>query len=86
MSVWINPYRPVETAADLPRFCGKCGRPMRPVKPALLEGVFDRWTGVRRVPPVAVQCPKGRFDDGHEAFIVSPRPAPSVPPPPASRP
>lgn len=72
----ISPYLPVETLADLPAFCGVCGRPTQPDN---VRTRHDRDTGRPRFAE-AVRCPKGRFDDGHEAFIVSPRPAPVAPP------
>ena len=78
---WFNPYRPVETAADFPKFCGVCGR-------ALVNddhrGWFDRWTGAPSTVR-AVRCPKGRFDTCHEAYVVSPRPPIATPPPPDPR-
>ena len=74
--VWTNPYGAVETAADLPKFCGKCGRPMRDDSHAT---GYSRLNGAPLV-AIAVRCPKGRFDSGHEAFIVSRRPPPSPPP------
>jgi hypothetical protein len=64
------PYAPVERASDLPKFCGRCGRAM--VTDDHVHG-YDRATGAALV-MAAVRCPKGRFDNGHEAFEVSPRP------------
>ena len=71
-----NPYKPVETEADLPKFCGVCGRATVPEK---RRGRFDRATG-QADPVAAVRCPMGRFDSGHEAFVVSPAPIRSIVP------
>ena len=70
----VNPYMPVETEADLPKFCGVCGLA---TVPDLRNGWFDRMTGQGNLVP-AVRCPKGRCDDGHEAFVVSPAPKSSI--------
>ena len=74
--VHIVPHRAVETPADLPKFCGKCGRQMRDDSHTI---GYSRRTGAV-ISVEAVRCPKGRFDSGHEAFIVMPRPKPSLPP------
>lgn len=70
MSVWINPHLPVETAAELPKFCGVCGRAMAEDRVKLGH---NRQTG-QRIEIAGVKCPKGRFDNHHEAYVVSPRP------------
>lgn len=75
--MWINPYLPVENESEFPRFCGKCGREM--VNDDHLGG-YDRTTG-QRLSLRAVRCPKGRWDQKHEAYLVAPRPGP-VPMPP----
>ena len=75
---WIASHAPVETEADLPKYCGKCGRAMQPDPQTLGH---DRMTGSAIVAP-GVRCPKGRFDswNRHEAYVVSPRPpAPPMP-------
>jgi hypothetical protein len=63
-------YGPVERAADFPKYCGECGRALVPDDHVV---GYDRMTGSPRI-MAAVKCPKGRFDDGHEAFSVNPRP------------
>lgn len=63
---------PVESEADLPAFCGKCGRAMkRDAGPRR----FDRFTGHRLDGIPGARCPK--FDGrstAHEAFVVMPMP------------
>ena len=76
--ILINPFMPVETAADLPRFCGRCGRPL--TRKVVRERI-DRLTG-RRASVLGAVCSRwwfwtdGTFANGHEAFVVSPRPTP----------
>ena len=70
-------YGLVEMAAELPAFCGVCGLSMN--SDDHVSG-YDRKTGLP-IREVAVRCPRGRFDDGHEAFLVSPRPKAPAPPP-----
>ncbi len=82
--VRTNP-RPVETAADLPKHCQACGRTLqfeevtvgfRPSDgaPILRARAFCRGSWLERL--------LTDVEGWHDNFIVSPRPAPSLPPPP----
>lgn len=74
MSRWFP--SPVERAVDLPAFCGRCGRPM---KHTFRGTGFDRQTGHPNPVMPTAECPKWDGDPGdHEAFIVSPRPSPTM--------
>jgi hypothetical protein len=67
----------VESEADLPKFCGHCGRGLLRKKE---PGAFDRMTGRQFDDTPIAECPRYGGNSFHEAFIVSPRPRPSLPP------
>ena len=66
----VKPYSLVVNAEFLPKVCGKCGRAM--VDDSKVVG-HDRETGAP-IKQIAVRCPKGRNDSGHQAFLVVPVP------------
>lgn len=68
---------PVDTPEQLPRFCSRCGRPMRPTT---YQRGYDAESGKPLVGPAAecsVSLLRAWWEGGiHDSAVVSPRPRP----------